>query len=140
MTVTDRRRPTWVWVISIFYAVSVAFSAFSYYVVYSGKFVLTDAQTAYFAGLSVSDHLISAMQGLLGMSGAVALFAMKKPAPYLFTANAVFGAGVTVWHIVSKGWMQAIGASGAVGALMGWGTLIAVCLYAWRLLRTGELT
>jgi hypothetical protein len=140
MTAINRKRPTGVWVISIFYLVSAAFSAFSYYIVYSGKVVVSDAQAAYFAGLTGWDHLISAMQGILSVSGAVALFAMKRPAPYLFSANMVLGAGVTVWQIVTKGWMDAIGVSGAIGALMGWTILIAVCIYAWRLLKKGWLT
>jgi hypothetical protein len=140
VTVVNRKRPTGVWVMFIFYTVAAAFSAFSYYIVYSGKVVLSDAQATYFAGLTVWDHMISTMQGVLSVSGAVALFAMKKPAPYLFTANAVLGAAVTVWQMVSKGWMEAIGTSGVVGALMGWGLLIAVCLYSWHLLKKGQLT
>ena len=140
VTASNRKRPIGVWVIFIFYTVATAFTAFSYYLVYGGKVALSDAQAAYFAGLTVWDHLISAMQAILSLSGAVVLFAMKRPAPYLFTANAVLGVAVTMWQIVSKGWIEAIGTSGVVGAIMGWGILIAVCLYAWHLLKKGQLT
>ena len=136
---TERKRPVLVWVISIFYVVSAAFTALSFYLVYSGSIPLQPQQAQYFDALTTFDWFSTLLIGVINFSAALLLFLMRKQAAYLFPSGFALGLAVTIWHTLTKGWLAALGDAGLVGAMIGWGISIAVCVYCWRLLQRGAL-
>jgi len=135
-----KKRPGWVWAISIFYFISAVFTLFSFYLIFSGKISIEPAQKAYFDSLTPLDHGITIILGFFNLTGAVTLFLLRRQALYFFTGSFAVNILMTVWHSLSKGWVAAIGGPGLVGVIIAWGLLIAVCLYSRRLIKAGVLT
>jgi len=134
-----RRRPKAVWVISIFYFISAIWTTLSFYLVYAGAVHVNDAQAAYFSHLSAVDYVIALATTLLSLAGAVALFLLRRPAPFLFIAAMAVGFIITVWHVATKGWLNAIGGAGLIGTVIGWTIGLWICTYSWQLLKEGML-
>lgn len=136
----QKKRPRWVWVISIFYFLSAGWTLLSFYLISAGLVPLNAAQEAYFATLATVDYGVTILMGLAAFTGAVALFFLRKVALYLFLTS--FGVNIllTLWHVMSKGWVEAIGGAGLFGAMMGLGLMLAVCIYTWKLIQRGTLT
>jgi hypothetical protein len=135
-----KKRPGWVWAISIFFFLSAGWTLLSLYLIDTGAIPLSAIQEAYFNSLTGADYGLTIFIGLANLLGAVALFLLRKLAFYLFVT--AFGANLilTVWHMVTKGWVAAIGGAGLVGAVIGWVLLAAVCIYSWKLIQRGVLT
>ncbi|MBE2179053.1 MAG: hypothetical protein IAE97_01080 [Chthoniobacterales bacterium] len=132
-------RPALVWVISIFYVVSVGWVALSFALIFSGLIPLTDVQKAYFQAQTVFDYESTALIGGANLVGAVLLLLLRRQAfPFFLTAFS-FGLIQTLYQIVTKNWLGAIGGPGLVGAVIGWGISIAIILYTWRLVSKGVL-
>ena len=136
---TTTKRPAWVWVITIFYVLSVGFTLVSFLLVLSGALPMTPAQRAYFAGLGPLDYAMSLGLGLLTLTATVLLFVLRKAAVPLFAASLFLNLGFTLAHALTTIWAQALGGSGLVGALTGWGILAAVALYSRHLRQAGVL-
>jgi hypothetical protein len=136
---TSRKRPVWVWVISIFFFISAGWTLLSFYLIWSGVIPLAPAQKAYFDQLTLFDYGQSIVVGLLNMTGAVALFLLRRIALAFFLSGLGLGIISVVWHAATKGWIAAIGGPGLVGVLLGYVIVIAVCAYVWRLSKTGVL-
>ncbi|MCB9768401.1 MAG: hypothetical protein H6752_09415 [Candidatus Omnitrophica bacterium] len=134
-----RKRPFWVWVISIFFLISVGWTFSSFYLVLSGAVPLNPEQEEYFTNLSAFDYTSTLGLGVLNLLGAVSLFLLHRAAFYFFAF--AFGVNVllTIWHAVAKGWLAVVGGPGLVGMVLGLGILFAVCVYSWRLLQSGIL-
>lgn len=135
-----KKRPRWVWAISIFLFLSAGWTLLSFYLIGTGTIPLNAAQEAYFSSLAGLDYGLTILLGLANLFGAIALFLLRKVAFYLFVT--AFGTNLllTAWHTVTKGWVAAIGGAGLVGAIIGWGLIIAVCIYSWKLIQRGVLT
>ena len=133
------KRPPWVWVITIFYVFSVGFTLLSFVLVLSGALPLTPAQEAYFASLGPFDYITSLGLGLVTLTATVLLFLLRRAAVPLFAASFLLNLGFTVVHAVTTNWAQALGGSGLVGTLIGWGILGAVALYSRHLRQIGVL-
>jgi hypothetical protein len=121
-----RGRPVWVWVICIFYLFSAGFTLFSLSLVRSGSVQLTPAQAQYFENLTAFDYLQTFTLSFLTISGAIALFFLRKSAFYLFAASLAFNILLTIWHAATKGWVAALSGSGLVGALLGLAMVLVV--------------
>jgi hypothetical protein len=134
-----RRRTGWIWAISIFYLLSAGWTILSFVLIYSGTISVNPAQRAYLESLSFSDLGITVLIGLLNLSGAIALFALNRKALNLFVAAFVASLLVAVWHAATKGWLEALGGSGFIGTVIGYGISVAVCLYTWKLTQRGAL-
>ena len=134
-----RKRPGWVWAISIFYFISAVFTLLSFYVIFSGRISIDPAQKAYFDSLTPIDYGITIILGLLNLTGVVTLFLLRRQAFYFFTGSFIVNILMTIWHLLSKGWIAAIGGPGLVGVIISWGLLIAVCLYSRSLIKAGVL-
>jgi hypothetical protein len=134
------KRPGWVWAISIFMFISAAWTLLSFYLIGSGTVPLTPEQKAYFDSLSTLDYGAAILGGLLNLSGATALFLMRKAAVPLFGSAFVLNLLSTIWNIAAKNWTEAIGASGLIGAAVGMTILGAIVLYARSLAKRGVLT
>lgn len=139
-TDTAKKRPGWIWAISIFMFVSAAWTLLSFYLIGSGVIPLTSEQQTYFHSLSTLDYGTAILGGLLNLSGATALFLLRKVALPLFGSAFVLNLLATVWNIVSKNWMEAIGTSGLIGTFIGMGILAAIVLYTRGLINRGVLT
>jgi len=139
-TLQKKKRPGWVWAISIFFFLSAGWTLLSFYLINTGAVPLNAIQKEYFGRLAGVDYGLSVIMGLTNLIGAVALFFLRKVSFYLFAT--AFGANLilALWHTVTRGWVAAVGGAGFVGALIGWGLLIVVCIYSWKLLQRGVLT
>ncbi len=134
-----RKRTLWIWLIAIFYGVSVPWTVLSFWRTNSGAIPLTGAQAAYFASLSAFDYFVSIATGVCTLCGAVALFFLRKSSVPLLLVGLGLNAAVLVWHSLTKQWVAAMSGPGMVGAVIGWTLTIAVVVYAWRLMKRGAL-
>jgi hypothetical protein len=137
-----KKRPSWVWVISIFYALSFVWTVLSVYLIFSGSIPTTPEVKAYFGSLSAFDYGLATVQILVSLSATVALFLLRRLATYLFWSSLAVEVVWHVWHIALRGWITPIksmtGASAE--AFIGIGILLAVCVYSEKLKRQGTLT
>jgi hypothetical protein len=100
---------------------------------------LEPVQKAYFDRLTLIDHVLTIVVGLLNLSGAIALFLLRKIARDLFLSSLGMSFILAAWQAATKGWVEAIGGAGFVGVLIGYALLILVCIYAWHLSKEGLL-
>lgn len=135
-----KKRPGWVWAISVFYFFSCTYTLFSWYMVSSGRVTLEPAMKAYLESLTAIDIGLSILIGLAGLTGAVTLFLLRRQAFYFFSVSLGFNLLQTIWHILSKGAIQALRGPGTVGMFFGLALVIAVCAYSWRLVKRGVLS
>lgn len=134
-----KRRPKLVWVILLWFVFSAGYTIVSFLLIYSGSISVTPEQAAYLRGLSSLDHTLTLGIASLNIAGAVSLFLLRKVAFHLFTVALVASILATVAHAVSKGFLVALGGAGMIGLLIGYGILVAVCLYTWKLKARGVL-
>ena len=129
-----RLRPGWVWVISIWYAISAAWQLFSLYMLWSGSVPL--AQKAYFGNWTSFDYASSIVLIVLTLSAALALFLLRKQAVSLFSLALALNIALSVWHMASQGWVPG---TILLSVIIGSGIFIAVCIYSRRLAKAGIL-
>jgi hypothetical protein len=134
-----RKRPILVRVISLFFLLSAIWTLLSFYLILSGTIPLQPAQKAYFDGLTPIDYASTIVVGLLNMTAAVMLFLLRRIARDLFLASFGISFVLAVLHTTTKGWAEALGGPGLIGALIGYVLVIGVCIYAWRLSARGVL-
>ncbi|MBU0744394.1 MAG: hypothetical protein KKE11_03400 [Gammaproteobacteria bacterium] len=139
-TIIERKkRPILVWVISIFYIFSAGYTLLSFYLIYTGGIVLQPEQKVYFDSLTFIDIGTSVLVVLSNLIGAVMLFNMRKKAVYFFVLSLIVNLVMILWYVFAKGLIESVGIWGLVGALGGWLTLGAVCVYAKMLEKSGVL-
>ncbi len=138
-TAIKKKRPIWVWVISIFYLLSAGYTLLSFYLIHTGAIPLKPVQQAYFDNLSTLDYTITILIGAANFLGAIALFLLRKQAFYLFLSALCAGMLLTILHSIGKGWIAAVGGPGLIGMLLGWGIAVAVIAYSRRLINRGLL-
>jgi hypothetical protein len=129
----QRKRPKLVWVITIFYVISAGWTLLSFALIYYGSIPLNEAQASYFKSLTSLDILFTIATASLNFAGVIYLFLLRRTAFYLFLLAFAFGVLITIYHIIFKNWLAAIGGSGLIGAIIGWGISIAVIMYARKL-------
>ena len=137
--VESKKRPGWVWAISILFFFLAVPTLLSFYLINSGKIPLRPAQKTYFESLTFIDIGLSILNGLANLIGAVLLFCLRKQAFYLFAIALATNLLMTAWYIVSKGFIAAMPSGGLIGMLIGWGILVAVCVYIKKLEKAGVL-
>jgi hypothetical protein len=137
--IVRRKRPILVWLISLFILLSAIWTLLSFYLILTGAIPLDPAQKAYFDRLTLIDHVSTIIPGLLNMSAAVALFLLRRIALYLFLSASGLSFVLAAWHATAKGWVEALGGAGLIGALIGYVLMIAVLIYTWRLSKKGVL-
>jgi hypothetical protein len=139
MQVAQHKRPKWAWAISIFYFLSAAYTLLSFYLINSGAVAAPEATKSYLDSLTATDYAFTILIGLANFIGAISLFLLRKMAYPLFLASFAASVPMSVWHIVSKNMLSAFVSGGAIGMLIGWGILLAVCLYLKKLTKLGVL-
>lgn len=134
-----RKRSKLVWAVFLFYVLSVGYMALSFFLIFSGAIPVTPEQAAYFGNLSAFDWVVTVLTGLLNVAGAIAIFQLRKIAFHLFATAFVLVILQTLVHTITTNFVAALGGPGAVGTLIGYGILLAVCIYAWKLKARGVL-
>jgi hypothetical protein len=132
-----RKRPTLIWIISIFFFLAFVSTMASFFIIIVlGKGSLTPAQEAYYENLSVFDYALSFIPALLNLLGAIHLLKLSRFAFHLFATALGINLVTTVQHLLFTDYMSAF--PGA-GLFLGTVVAAAICLYAWRLTRKGVL-
>lgn len=122
-----RKRPIGVWVIAVYFAITVPFLIFSIYLALADKVPLSPEEAAYVAAQTPLDHFFTALIGTCNMVGAVNLFRLRKAALPFFGAALVINIALTVWHIVAKGFIAVMGSF--VPVALGLAVLLAITAY-----------
>ena len=137
-----KKRPGWVWVISIFYALSFVSTVLSVYLIFSGAIPTTPAIKGYLGSLTAFDYGFAIVQVLISLSATVALFLLRRLATYLFWSSLSVEVVWHVWHIALRSGIAAIKSMTGASAedFIGIGILLAVCVYSEKLKRQGTLT
>jgi hypothetical protein len=134
-----RKRPGWIWAITIFYFLSAGWSTLSIVLTKSRALQMNAAQEAYFASLGVLDYAGMIALSLVMLAAVIQLFRLKRSSiPLLYGAFAV-NIGITLLSALRTNFTQAIGGAAFVGMLLGWGLLVAIIIYARRLRKQGVL-
>ena len=134
------RRPVGVWVISVFYLLSAGWTLLSFALIFSGAIKMNSAQEAYFASLTGVDWFLSLSLGVLGFTGAISLFLLRRLAVILFSLALVLNLALTMFQTMRTNWTEAISGSGLFGVLLGFLILVAVILYTRGLTKKGVLS
>lgn len=134
------KRPTWVWVISLFFFISAGYTILSYALIYSGSVPLTAGQKAYFSSLSYFDHAAAVTIAFLNITAAVLLFRLKRLAPFFFLSAFFLGLLSFSYQIAAKNWLASINGAGLLGVVIGQLLLVAIIFYAFRLRKRGVLS
>ena len=135
----QKKRPKLVWVITIFYLISVGWTLLSFALIYSGFIPVNEAQAVYFRSQNTIDMLFTIVIGLLNFGGALLLFLLRRKAFHLFLFPFLLGLLMTVYQIIFKNWLAAIAGPGLIGPVIGWGISIAVIIYARKHAKAGTL-
>jgi hypothetical protein len=134
------KRPKWVWAISIFYFLSAVYTLLSFYLVHSGAVTVSGATHQYLASMTALDYVFSILLGVAGLVGAVTLFFLRKVAYFFFLGSLILNILMTVWYALSNNLLAALpGGTAVIGMIIGWGMLLAVCIYIKKLSKLGVL-
>lgn len=140
---SSARRPILVVLILCFYFISTSFTILSWVLVYTGKIPLNQATQAYMHSLTLVDYATTLILVLLNLAANIYLFLLRREAAYLFLMAWILNAGITSWHALSKGWLNALSTIGSggglVGAFLGMLLITGVTLYVWWLKKKGVL-
>jgi hypothetical protein len=130
-----RKRPVWVWIIGIYFLGSTALALLGFYIMLGTHLPIPPAQRALFDSLTTFDWIVTIVNMVCNVAGAIALLLLRRIAPLLFTA--AFGVGLlhTFWELATNDphlpsvWLMAIG----------FGIGLAIIVYAFRLRDRGVL-
>jgi hypothetical protein len=90
--------------------------------------------------LSDERRLVFALSiGIIGLTGAIALFLLRRLAVVLFSLALALNLLLTAFQTMRTNWTEALGGSGLFGVLLGWGILVVVILYTRGLAKKGVL-
>jgi len=128
-TPTSNKRPKILWVISIFYLLSLKYNLLSFVLIYSGSIPLNEAQQSYFSSQTFIDILFSISIILLNFIGTIYLLLLKRYAFYAFLYAFVISFILTGYYIIFKDLIVDLGSSGIIGAIIGFTINIAIILY-----------
>lgn len=139
--IARKKRPGWVWIISLFYALGfLALVRFIFMFVW-GTLPVTAQLREYLAGLGTFGLFMGIMQPLTSVSAAAALFLLRKEATYLFWLSLSFGIVSGVWTYAIKSGVAGAhtGTASSTGALIGIAIQLGVCFYVQQLKLQGTL-
>jgi len=122
-----RKRPIGVWIITVYFAVTVPFILYGLYLMVSNQVPMNDAQAVYVSNINPLDITATVMIGLSNIIGAVSLFYLRKAALTFFGVSLAINIALTIWHIISKGFVEVIG--GALPIFIGFALLLSIIGY-----------
>lgn len=128
-----QERSVWIWAASLWFLFSATLTLISLYSFRMGIVSVDDKQKAYFEAMTSFDYVATTTLASLNLLGAVFLFLLRKPAPYLFSAAFALNVLFTTWHAMGKGMLSVISAGHLTSFVFGLAIQLAVCIYCWRL-------
>ena len=100
---TAGHRPIGVWIISIFYLLSIASTLVSLASVITGVVEVTPAQRQYFDSLGPVDYLGNLLILLISAWAVIELFLLRNAAVRAFIIALVMNVGLTAFHLIGMG-------------------------------------
>lgn len=131
----SRKRSKLVWIIAIFFILSAGWTLLSFILIHSGAIPINEAQKAYYDSQNIFDIILTLAMCSINILGAFLLFLLKRHAFHCFLTAFSIGLLMTVYHIIFKNWLVAIGGPGLVGTLIGWIISISIILYSNKLIK-----
>ena len=128
------------WVIALFYLMSIASTLVSLAAVLTGIVAVTPEQQRYFDSLGPVDYLGNVLILLISAWAVVEFFLMRKAAVRAFVIALIMNVGLTAFHLLATNWREAAGGSGLATVIVSWIVSVGVLLYAKQLLHRGLLT
>jgi hypothetical protein len=134
-----RKRPIGVWIICIYFTISLIFTIYSFWAVLSGAIELDAEMEAYFQSLRPLDYALSTVTGVISLAFIVMLFRLKRPALPLFGLS--FALMIVSWLMQTEWAALAENYAGIIaGGLTSLLVNALILLYVYRLDRKGVLT
>lgn len=139
---TQHKRPIWIWVITLYFAISIPLTLYSFYSALTGAVALAPAQAAYFSAMTKLDYFITAVTFLCMACGAISLFLMKRIALNFFILSLICNIGLALWQLVDGrlSGLVGSGAMGLVGIIAGFLLILTITLYTAQLAKMKRLT
>ena len=135
----QRKRPKLVWVISMFYFISLGWVLFSFASMYFGFLPVNEARAAYFKSMTIIDILFTVIIYLLDFAGAIYLFLLKRGAFRLLLSSFALTLLRIVYLILFRNLLAAITYMLIIEVIIGWIITIAIILYIRKLVKTEML-
>jgi hypothetical protein len=135
-----RRRPIWVWAIAIFYFCTGVMTLLSFLQILTAPVDLPAKELAAIRTQAKIWTLFGLLPAL-NIAAAVSLFKMRRIAFYLFSgvlAAGLANIGLQLLFFDLASHIQS--GRGLVGAVIGYGITFTVCIYTYRLKKSGALT
>jgi hypothetical protein len=134
-----KRRPVGVWIVSVYFALSITGTVISLAELLAGELTLTRAQQDYFETLGPTDYIGGATTLLLSSWAAVELFRLRARAVRILFVVLVLNVGASLYHLLATNWSDALGMTGLASVTAGLSVLAIILVYAWTLERRGVL-
>jgi hypothetical protein len=134
-----KRRPVGVWIVSMYFALSITGTVISLAELLAGELTLTRAQQDYFETLGPTDYIGGATTLLLSSWAAVELFRLRARAVRILFVVLVLNVGASLYHLLATNWSDALGMTGLASVTAGLSVLAIILVYAWTLERRGVL-
>lgn len=135
------KRPKLVWAITGIYVLSVGGTLLSFFLIPTGLISFDPAMQTYFDSLSTFDYVQSLLAGAINLAGAISLFRLCKSAVWLFAVALGLNGFLTLSHMLTTNWMEAMAETGGMGSLfLGWLIGLGIVVFALRLRQKGVLT
>ena len=130
-----RKRPTWVWVASVYVLLTAGYALLHTVLTRSGVIAVPPAQAAY----TKSHFPLMVLTASLNLAGAVALWRLRKVAVWLLTTALAVSLSMTIAYMLTEA-LPAVPLGAMVGGVvLAFGPLVAICGYVWTLWVRGVL-
>ncbi len=134
-----RKRPIWVWAIAIFYFCTGAMTLLSFFHILTAPVDLPAGELAAIRSQAVRWTLFGLLPAL-NVAAAISLFAMRGIAFHLFSAVLAAGLANIGLHLLFFDLASHIQSGpGLIGTIIGYGITFTVCIYTYRLKKSGVL-
>lgn len=135
-TPAQPKRPKWVWIIVVWYFVSLLVTLVSLYLIYKGAVPLSDDDKSYYKNLGLLDHLVTAIVTVTNGAGALYLFRLRKEALVCFSNALLLSIAWGFWSIFHEHLLRVVPLPSLI---LGWVIRLLVCRYVSRLIDKGVL-
>ena len=122
-----RKRPIGVWIITVYFAVTIPFVLYGLYLMLSDQVPMNDAQAVYVFNIDPLDITATVMIGISNVIGAISLFTLRKAALIFFSVSLAINIALTFWHVATKGFAEVVG--GAAPIVLGFVLLLSIIAY-----------
>jgi hypothetical protein len=139
MVELTKKRPVWVWIISIYYFISVAFGVLFLGLIFSGGSAFSPFLAHSLRKFTTIDYTVMVLKYTLMLGSALTLFLMRKQALLFFLASLVLSIAALILPTVANATMRSNPVPILVLCAIGFLLQAAICLYCWSLIKKGIL-